>query len=56
MGKDTDAAKYANRSRGFALVWEPNTPILDNLEREVEGIRGFMQVGVNSCIRCDLSR
>jgi putative alpha-1,2-mannosidase len=44
MGIDEDAAKYANRSRGFEYMWDPTTPILDDDGKEVKGIRGFMQV------------
>lgn len=39
-----DFKKYANRSRGYELVWNAETTILDEDEREVEGIKGFMQV------------
>ena len=39
LGKAADGAKYANRSRGFELVWNPDTTIADD-----DQIRGFMQV------------
>ncbi|TDL23291.1 glycoside hydrolase family 92 protein [Rickenella mellea] len=38
MGKKADSAKYAKRSRGFELVWNPETTIENG-----EGILGFMQ-------------
>ena len=43
-----DFLTYANRSRGFELVWNPETTILDEDEQEVVGIKGFMQVSVSS--------
>ncbi|KAI5117324.1 hypothetical protein M0805_002339 [Coniferiporia weirii] len=43
MGLTEDWKKYANRSRGFELVWNAETTIRDTEERKVEGIRGFMQ-------------
>lgn len=45
MRKKGDEAKYVERSRGFELVWNPETRILDENNEEVEGIHGFMQVG-----------
>ena len=44
MNNLKDAEKYANRSRGFEYVWDSTVPILDDENKEVKGIRGFMQV------------
>ena len=43
-----DFLTYANRSRGFELVWNPETTILDEDEQEVVGIKGFMQVSFSA--------
>jgi len=47
LGKLDDTHKYQNRSRGFELVWNPETPLFQQNEnkedRMVDGIKGFMQ-------------
>lgn len=44
MGKADDGELYANRSRGFELVWNADTIIRDDNSMDIEGIKGFMQV------------
>ncbi len=44
LGKLWDGELYANRSKGFELVWNPNTTIQDDDFLDIEGIQGFFQV------------
>jgi putative alpha-1,2-mannosidase len=60
LGKEEDAKKYQNRSKGFELVWNPETVLQQqdtesDLDVEVKGIKGFMQVGLGCEARVAIS-
>ncbi|KLO11779.1 glycoside hydrolase family 92 protein [Schizopora paradoxa] len=43
VGKLWDGELYSNRSKGYELVWNPNTTIQDDDFVDIEGIKGFFQ-------------